>query len=170
MIREYNGKKPKIHTSAFVSEFAYLIGDIEIGPESSIWPGVIIRADSGKIIIGERTNIQDNTVVHGDHDVNIGNGVTMGHNVMCHAKAVGDNVMLANGSIINEGVVIGKNCLIGSASTIVDNMIIPDNSLVLGIPARIKGEISDRHLEMVRQNAIGYVLKSKNYKKHKHFE
>ena len=101
MIREYNGKKPKIHTSAFVSEFAYLIGDIEIGPESSIWPGVIIRADSGKIVIGEKTNIQDNTVVHGDHDVHIGNGVTMGHNVMCHAKTVGDNVMLANGSIIN---------------------------------------------------------------------
>ena len=94
----------------------------------------------------------------------------MGHNVMCHAKTVGDNVMLANGSIINEGVVIGKNCLIGSAATIVDNMIIPDNSLVLGIPARIKGEISEKHLEMVRQNAIGYVLKARNYKNHKHFE
>ena len=74
------------------------------------------------------------------------------------------------GTLINEGVVIGKNCLIGSAATIVDNMVIPDNSLVLGIPARIKGEISDRHLEMVKQNAIGYVLKSRNYKSHKHFE
>ena len=165
MIREYNGKKPKIHASAFVSEFAYLIGDIEIGAESSVWPGVIIRADSGKIVIGERTNIQDNTVVHGDHDVRIGNGVTMGHNVMCHAKTVGDNVMLANGSIINEGVVIGKTCLIGSAATIVDNMVIPDNSLVVGSPGRVLRKVTEEEIKAIHENAKHYVDGSKKYKK-----
>tara|TARA_Y100001970_G_scaffold197312_1_gene240068 strand:- start:11214 stop:11726 length:513 start_codon:yes stop_codon:yes gene_type:complete len=170
MIKKFNGKEPKIHPTAFVSEFAYLIGDIEIGANSSIWPGVILRADSGKITIGDNTNIQDNSIVHGDEDVFIGNGVTMGHMVMCHATRVGDNVMLANASVINDGVNVGNNCLIGASSTVVPNMLIPDCSFVLGTPARIKSQISDKHLDMVKKNALSYVRRTKIYKKHGNFE
>tara|TARA_Y100001970_G_scaffold197169_1_gene239803 strand:+ start:64 stop:576 length:513 start_codon:yes stop_codon:yes gene_type:complete len=170
MIKKFNGKEAQIHPTAFVSEFAYLIGDIEIGANSSIWPGVILRADSGKIIIGDNTNIQDNSIVHGDEDVFIGNGVTMGHMVMCHATRVGDNVMLANASVINDGVNVGNNCLIGASSTVVPNMVIPDYSFVLGTPARIKSQISDKHLDMVKKNALSYVRRTKIYKKHGNFE
>ena len=170
MIKKYNGKIAKIHETAFISEFAYLIGDIEIGANSSIWPGVILRADSGMIVIGENTNIQDNSVVHGDENVHIGNGVTMGHLVMCHANKVGDNVVLGNASVINDGVEIGNNCLVGASSTIVPNMIIPDFSFVLGTPARIKSKISDNHLNMVKQNALSYVRRTKSYKKQGGFE
>ena len=170
MIKQFNGKKAKIHSSAFVSEFSYLIGDIEIGENSSIWPGVILRADSGKIVIGDNTNIQDNSIVHGDEDVYIGNGVTMGHMVMCHATTVGDNVMLANASVINDGVKVGNNCLIGASSTVVPNMVIPDFSFVLGTPARIKSTISDKHLDMVKKNALSYVRRTKMYKKEGGFE
>ena len=81
MIRSFKGKTPKIHPTAFVSEAAYVLGDVEIGENSSIWPGTVIRGDSGKIIIGKNTNIQDNSVVHSDADSWIGDNSTMGHSV-----------------------------------------------------------------------------------------
>ena len=97
MIKGLDGKTPKIHKDAFVSEFAYLVGDIEIGAYSSIWPGVVIRADSGKITIGKNTCVQDNSVIHGDADVEICDSVVIGHRVMCHAAVVKNNVLLGNG-------------------------------------------------------------------------
>ena len=94
----------------------------------------------------------------------------MGHMVMCHATRVGNNVMLANASVINDGVNVGNNCLIGASSTVVPNMVIPDYSFVLGTPARIKSQISDKHLDMVKKNALSYVRRTKIYKKQGNFE
>ena len=93
MIRSLEGKWPMIHPTAFVSEFAYVVGDVEIGEESSVWPGAVVRADNGKITIGRFTCIQDNSVVHGDDDVVIGDWVAIGHRVLCHARTVGDRVL-----------------------------------------------------------------------------
>ena len=106
MIKAFNGKTPKIHKDAFVSEFAYLVGDIEIGAYSSIWPGVVIRADSGKISIGKNTCVQDNSVIHGDADVEICDSVVIGHRFMCHAAVVKNKVLLGNGCVVNDGVII----------------------------------------------------------------
>ena len=164
MIREYNGKKPKIHTSAFVSEFAYLVGDVEIGAYSSIWPGVVIRADSGKITIGKNTCVQDNSVIHGDADVEICDSVVIGHRVMCHAAVVKNNVLLGNGCVVNDGVVIERESIIGSGAMIIENMKIPSKSLVLGVPGRVKGEIKEKHIELIKSTAEHYVEKGKLYK------
>ena len=90
MIRSLGGKTPKIHPTAFISEAAYIVGDVEIGEGSSIWPGTVIRGDTGKITIGKFTNIQDNSVLHGDDDVIIGDNVTIGHRVMCHGRNIGN--------------------------------------------------------------------------------
>ena len=111
LIRNLGDKKPLVHPSAFISEAAYVVGDVEIGEGSSIWPGTVIRGDSGKVTIGKYTNIQDNSVVHGDDDVEIGDYVTIGHRVMCHAKYIGNLSLIGNGSIINDGVIIGKNSI-----------------------------------------------------------
>ena len=164
MIKALDGKTPKIHKDAFVSEFAYLVGDIEIGAYSSIWPGVVIRADSGKITIGENTCVQDNSVIHGDADVEICDYVVIGHRVMCHAAIVKNNVLLGNGWVVNDGVVIEEESIIGSGAMVIENMKIPKNSLVLGVPGRVKGEIKERHIELIKSTSMHYVEKGKLYK------
>ena len=111
MIRSVNGKTPKIHPGAFVSEAAYVIGDVEIGEGSSVWPGSVVRGDAGKIVIGKNTCIQDNSVVHGDADVDIGDDVVVAHRVVCHGRSIGNRVLLGNGCIVNDGVHIGDDSL-----------------------------------------------------------
>ena len=164
MIRSLDGKSPEIHPTAFVSEFAYVVGDVEIGEGSSVWPGTVIRADAGKIAIGKNSCIQDNSVVHGDDDVSIGDNVVIGHRVMCHAKTVGNSVLIGNGAVVNDGVEIGEYSLLASGCMVVDNMQIPSRSLVMGVPARVRGEISDRHAELIERTGVGGVDRGRRYK------
>ncbi len=164
MIRSLDGITPLIHPSAFVSEFAYVVGDVEIGEDSSIWPGTVIRADSGKIAIGSQTCIQDNSVVHGDADVVIGDRVVIGHRVVCHARSVGAGVMIGNGAVVNDGVEIGEGSLVASAAMVVENMIIPPRSMVVGVPARIRGPVEERHSRLIEARAESYVRKAERYK------
>lgn len=164
MIRNLGSKKPEIHPTAFVSEFAYVIGDVYIGENSSIWPGTVIRADQGKITIGKNTNIQDNSVVHGDADVLIEDNVTIGHRVMCHAAFVGELSLIGNGAILNDGVNVGNNSIVGSGSMVVENMQIPEFSIVMGMPARIRGKVKDKHIKMQSEISSIYRTKAEKYK------
>ncbi len=164
MIRSLDGISPKIHPTAFVSEFAYVIGDVEIGEGSSVWPGSVVRADMGKIVIGKYTCVQDNSVVHGDADVEIGDNVTIGHRTLCHAKFVGDRTIVGNGAAVNDGVEIGEDSVIGSGSMILDNMQIPPRSIVMGVPGRVRGEIEQRHIELSKYYNDIYIEKTKRYK------
>ena len=170
MIRSLDGVSPRIHPTAFVSEAAYVIGDVEIGEGSSIWPGAVVRADMGKIKIGRQTCVQDNSTVHGDDDVEIGDNVVIGHNVLCHAKTVGDRVVIGNGSAVNDGVVIGEDSLIASGTVIVDNVEIPARSLVVGVPGKVRGEIRERHLERMKWYSDVYIEKTKRYKRQGNLE
>ena len=156
---------PRVHETAFVSEAAYVIGEVEIGPRSSVWPGAVIRADSGKISIGEGSNVQDNAVLHADADAWIGDGVTIGHGVICHARKIGDGSLLGNGSVLNDGVEIGERCLIAAGSTITENTVIPERSLVRGTPGKVLGTIRDRHEQLQRHAADAYVRRIARYKK-----
>ena len=164
MLRSLDGKSPKIHPTAFVSEFAYLIGDVEIGEGSSVWPGTVIRADAGKISIGKNSCVQDNSVLHGDADVVIGDNVTIGHRVMCHAKTVSNNVLIGNGATLNDGVEIGENSIIAAGCMVIDDMQIAARSMVMGVPARIRGEVEERHLELIRRTAAAYARKAQRHK------
>ena len=170
MIRELDGKRPVIHPTAFVSESAYIIGDVEIGEGSSVWPGVVIRADMGKIAIGRHTCIQDNSVVHGDADVAIGDRVVIGHNVMCHANRVGDRALIGNGATVNDGVQIGEDSLVASGATLIDNMVVPASSLVFGVPGRVLRTVSERHAELIRTTCDHYVEKAQRYKRQGNLE
>ena len=170
MIRSLDGISPRIHPTAFVSEAAYVIGDVEIGEGSSIWPGAVVRADMGKIKIGKQTCVQDNSTVHGDDDVEIGDNVVIGHNVLCHAKTVGDRVVIGNGSAVNDGVVIGEDSLIASGTVIVDNVEIPARSLVVGVPGKVRGEVRERHLELMKWYSDVYIEKTERYKRQGNLE
>jgi len=163
MLRSLDGVAPKVHPGAFVSEFAYLVGDVEVGEGSSIWPGTVVRADMGKITIGIAVCIQDNSVIHGDADVLIGDYAVIGHRVMCHARVVGNRAMIGNGATVNDGAEIGEESLIASGAMVLDNMSIPPRSLVVGVPARIRGQVEERHLRLMKATSDNYVQKARKY-------
>ena len=157
MIRALDGITPKIHPTAFVSEAAYIVGGVELGPNSSVWPGAVIRADSGKIKIGAGTNIQDNSILHADADAEIGDNVTIGHGVVCHARNIGDGSLIGNGSTLNDGVVLGDNCLVAAS-------VFEAHSLVRGTPGKAIGKIRTRHAELMSRAAASYVNRIARYR------
>ena len=169
MLIKVNNKFPTIGENTYIAPTSSVIGDVMLKSYSSIWFGAVVRADNGSIKIGERTNIQDNSVIHSDDNSSIGNNVTIGHGVTCHAKTIMDNCLLGNGSTLNEGVVIGEFSLIASGSMVLENMKIPPKSLVMGNPARIRGEINERHLELIKLSSSTYVDKVKIYLEAEYF-
>ena len=169
MLIKVNNKFPTIADNTYIAPSSSVIGDVLLKSYSSIWFGAVVRADNGLIKIGERTNIQDNSVIHSDDNSSIGNNVTIGHGVTCHAKTIMDNCLLGNGSTLNEGVVIGEFSLIASGSMVLENMKIPPRSLVMGNPARIRGEINERHLELIKLSSSTYVDKVKIYIESEYF-
>ena len=169
MLIKVNNKFPTIEDNTYIAPSSSVIGDVSLKSFSSIWFGAVVRADNGSIKIGERTNIQDNSVIHSDDNSSIGNNVTIGHGVTCHAKTIMDNCLLGNGSTLNEGVIIGEFSLIASGSMVLENMKIPPKSLVMGNPARIRGEINERHLELIKLSSSTYVDKVKIYLESEYF-
>jgi carbonic anhydrase/acetyltransferase-like protein (isoleucine patch superfamily) len=139
-----------IHPTAFISPHAYVHGTISIGADSSIWPMVVIRGDKGVIAIGARTNIQDGCVLHADPDayLTIGNDVTIGHGAIVHGCTVG--------AVILNHAQIGTGCLIAARALVTEGMQVPPNSVVMGIPGRIK-PLRDDQLARIRRNAQSYV-------------
>ncbi|MFH0845681.1 MAG: gamma carbonic anhydrase family protein [Pseudomonadota bacterium] len=170
MIRSVNGKTPKIAESAFISEAAYVVGDVEIGEESSVWPCAVIRGDFGKITIGHHTAIEDNCVIHSGTpsapvgDVFIGNMVHLGHGAMLNCMRIGDNVLIGMNATILHDAEIGNFCIIGANCLVGQGMKIPDNSLVLGVPGKIKGEPSPEQLWWAKEGYKGYTKLMKQYK------
>ena len=165
MLRSYKGKSPQIHPSAFVSETAYIVGNVHIEANVSIWPGSVIRADSGHLIIGENSCIQDNSTVHADRDAKIGPNVVIGHNVLCHADFVGEYVLIGSGAVVNGGT-IGAYSVIGSGSVVLEGSNIPAHSLVFGCPGRVTGSVQERHIELTNQILLTYIEKGKSFKDH----
>lgn len=166
MIRNFGKRKPKIDPSVFVSENAYVIGDIKIGRDSSIWPGAVLRADRFRIQIGCNCSIQDNCVIHaGMSDVIIGNNVTVGHGSIIHCARIGNNVLI--GMLTSLGFLseIGDDCMIGTHSLLKDNFKVPPRSLVVGLPARIKRAVNRKEIERIIYAANFYTDLSKDFKK-----
>jgi len=167
MIRGLGEKKPKIAESAFVSEAAYVVGDVEIGENSSVWPGAVLRADRFRIRIGSNSNIQDNCVVHaGFSDLFIGNNVTIAHGSMIHCARIGNNVLVGIHAVLNNQSEVEDFCMIGAYSMVKDHFKVPTKSLVLGIPAKIVRPLNDRELERIANGSRTYVDLAKEFKKY----
>ncbi len=164
MIRSLRGKTPVIHPTAFISEAAYVVGDVEIGENSSVWPGTVIRGES-KIVIGKNTCVQDNSTIHSERrGATIGDFVVIGHNVMCHAAIVGNGAALGNGAIVNSDAEIGDYCVIAAGAVVRDGDKIPANTLAVGVPAVVKGPVAEQHAERFRWTAAHYVELGQEYK------
>ena len=148
-----------IHPSVFVAESCVLRGDIEVGPQSSLWFGSVLRGDTAPIRIGARSNVQDGCILHTDLDVpvDIGNDVTLGHGAIVHGARVGDETLIAMRATVLSHAVIGRNCLIGAGALVPEGVVIPDGSLVLGVPGKIVRPLSGDEIKRVRQNARVYL-------------
>jgi carbonic anhydrase/acetyltransferase-like protein (isoleucine patch superfamily) len=168
MIRSFNGKTPKIAPSAFVSEAAYVVGDVEIGENSSVWPGAVVRGDTGHITIGKNTAVEDNCVIHSGvppHvDITIGDMVHIGHSAVVNCTKIGNNVLIGMHSTILHRAEIGNMCIIGAGCLVSEGMKIPDNSFVVGIPAVIKGQVAEKQLKWVQDAPLFYAGLGKQYK------
>jgi carbonic anhydrase/acetyltransferase-like protein (isoleucine patch superfamily) len=137
-------KSPQIHETAYVAEGAQVIGDVILKADSSIWYNTVCRADINRIVIGERTNIQDNSVIHLENDqgVLVEDDVTVGHNAIIHGCSIADGALIGMGAIIMNGAVIGKGAVIGAGAVVKEDMVIPDFSLVVGVPGKIVKTLS----------------------------
>ena len=164
MIRTFNGKTPRIHETAFISEAAYIAGDVEIGEYSSVWPGTVIRGDHAPIVIGKNTQIEDNCTVHTGTPMHIGDNVHIGHNVVVHCSRIGDTTLIGNHATLSEYAEIGDCCVVGAGALVTPGMQVPDRTFVVGVPAKIKGEVSDERIDITRQSVDIYVKMSKEYK------
>ncbi len=169
MIRSFNGKTPRIAESAFVSEAAYVVGDVEIGENSSVWPGAVIRGDLGAIKIGNNTEVEDVCVIHSGAppapvgDVTIGDNVHIGHGAIVHARRIGDNVLIGMNATILHDAQIGNFCVIGAGCLVSQGMLIPDRSFVVGVPGKIKGQASEQQLWWVNEGPQTYAKLSRQY-------
>ena len=164
MIRDFQGKSPKISASAFVSEAAYVVGDVEIGENSSVWPGAVIRADFGKTTIGHNTSIEDNSVIHSATDVTIGNNNVIGHGAVVHCRRVGNNVLIGNNATVLDGAEIGDYCIIGAVCLIPPNTKIPERSVVIGVPGHVKSQLTEEQQNELNLGAAIYTDLARGYK------
>ena len=168
MIKKFRGKSPIIPNSCYISESVDLIGDVTLGENVSLWFGAVVRGDMHFITIGNRSNIQDNSVIHVTTDISptrIGDEVTVGHNAIIHGATIEDRCLIGMGTIIMDDAVIGEGSIVGAGAVVPPNMIIPPRSLVVGLPAKIVRQTSDTELEMIIERAQHYIDFSQEYKK-----
>ena len=175
MILAHHGATPRIHETAFVAPSADLVGEVEIGAESSVWFQVVIRGDVNSITIGSRTNIQDHSMLHVSRPniglpgkekgspLKIGNDCTIAHRVTLHGCTVGNRVLVGMGAILMDDVVIGDDCIVGAGALITQGTIVPAGSLVMGAPARVQRPLKPPELAFLPKSAANYVGDSRHY-------
>ena len=166
MFYDLKDKKPKNSGENWVAPNAVVIGDVTLEKNTSIWFNATLRGDIENIHIGEGSNVQDGSVLHTDPGcpLKIGKEVTVGHLVMLHGCTIGDNSLIGIGAVILNNAKIGKNCIIGAKALITEGMVVPDGSMVLGIPAKIKKELTLEEQAIPSLNAHHYIENYKRYK------
>ena len=159
MNRTYGGAAPRIHPRAFVHDSAELIGDVRLGAQASVWPLCCLRGDVDRIVVGERSNIQDLTVIHCDkgRPTIVGKGVTVGHRVVLHGSRIGDRCLIGMGSIVLDGAVIGEDSLVAAGSLVTPGTVVPPRSVVMGRPARVTRATGEDELQRIRESAANYI-------------
>jgi gamma-carbonic anhydrase len=159
-IRSYRGKWPQIPASAYIDRASVVIGDVVIGEDSSVWPMCVLRGDVHYIRIGNRTNIQDGSVLHvmkDQYPLVLGDEVTVGHSVTLHGCTIESHVLLGMRCTVLNGAVIGANCIIAAGTLITERTIIPPGSLVMGSPGKVKRELAPADIESIAMYAKRYV-------------
>ncbi len=166
MIRPFRGVHPQINSTAFIADSAQVIGDVHVGAQSSIWFGTVARGDMFYIRIGDRTNVQDNCVLHtrtGEKPTILEDEVTVGHSVTLHGCYVERGSLIGIGSIVLDDARIGERSLVAAGSLVSPGTIIPPRSLVMGMPARVKRPLTDEEVASLDRFWQNYVEYSVHY-------
>ena len=173
-ILEYKGKRPKIHPEAMISPQALIVGDVEIGRGSSVFPGAVLRGDVARIRVGEYTNIQENAVLHGGDiyegsklvshtPVEVGSYVTIAHGAVVHGCRVEDTVMIGVRAVVFNQAVIGEGSIVGMGAVVLEGMKVPPRSVVVGVPAKAVKRVDDVAYSMIRNHALFYHRLAKSH-------
>ena len=166
MILFYQGQEPDIAVSAYIAPSADIIGAVTIGQESSVWFGAVLRGDLNRIVIGNRTNIQDNAVihVHNDREAVIGNDVTIGHQANLHSCTIKDNCLIGIGAAILKDATIGTGSIVAAGAVVREGSTVPPRTLMAGVPARAIRQVTDAELAHIQQNADDYCRDMRPYR------
>jgi len=165
MIRSFEDKTPEIAATAFISEAAYVVGNIVIGEYSSVWPGAVVRGDYAGIVIGSYVHIEDNAVVHCGQPLVMGDNIICGHGAVVHCAKVGSNVLIGSHATLLDGAEIGDYCMIAAGSLVAPGTKVPDGSMVMGVPAVVKGPLTDAQRQRLEMGAIGYADCAQKHKR-----
>jgi carbonic anhydrase/acetyltransferase-like protein (isoleucine patch superfamily) len=160
VLRSFKNTRPLVDASAYVDQSAQVIGDVQIGAESSVWMNVVIRGDVNHIRIGKRTNIQDLTMIHvmrETHPTIIGDEVTVGHSAVVHGTTIEDRVLIGMGAVLLNGVHIEHDCVIAAGTLLTEGTRIPARSLVMGRPGKVKRPLTDEEVAEIRWYSDNYV-------------
>lgn len=157
---------PDIHPSAYVAENATVIGRVKLEANTSVWSNVTIRGDNDQITIGENSNIQESSVLHTDPGflLTVGKGVSVGHQAMLHGCTVGDNTLIGIQAVVLNNAKIGRNCLVGAGALVTEGKEFPDNSLIIGTPAKVARMLTDAEVANLQRIAAGYVQRAQDFK------
>lgn len=160
MIRPYRGVSPRLHPSVFVASSAEIIGDVEIGADSSVWYNTVIRGDVNYIRIGSRTNVQDGCLLHVRHEkypLLIGSDVTLGHGAILHACTIGDHCLIGMGAIVLDNATINPYSLVAAGAVVRNDETSPEGVLLGGVPARVLRPLTDEERSMIVRSAENYL-------------
>lgn len=166
LILAFGETRPRLDPTAFVAPGAVVVGDVTLGPESSLWFGAVVRGDEHPVVIGARTNIQDLTVCHETSwigPLTIGDDVTVGHRAILHGCTIGDRCMIGMGAILLDGCEIGAESIVAAGAVVPERMIVPPRSLVAGVPAVVKRALTESDLKRITKAAKHYVERAREY-------
>jgi carbonic anhydrase/acetyltransferase-like protein (isoleucine patch superfamily) len=158
---------PQLADGAWVADSADVMGRVTLGQRASVWYHSVLRADNAEILIGNDTNIQDGSVLHCDpgKPLHIGDGVTVGHQVMLHGCTVGDNCLIGIGAVVLNDAVIGKNSLVGAGSLVTEGKVFPEGSMILGSPAKVVRQLTPEQIAGLKRMAETYVEKAEMHRR-----
>ncbi len=166
IVRPFGGKAPRLLESVFAADDALVIGDVEIGEDSSLWFGAIVRGDVNTIRIGARTNVQDYSVLHVTHDTHptvVGDDVTLGHRATLHGCTIKDRCLVGIGAVVMDGAVVGEDAMVGAGSLVPPGMVVPSGTLAVGVPAKVKRPLTPQEIAFLRTSASNYVRYAQEY-------
>jgi len=166
-IYELDGKSPQLGAGAWVADSAQVIGTVELGENASVWFGVVIRGDTETIRVGRNTNIQDLSVLHADIGVplTVGDNVTVGHQVMLHGCTIGDGSLIGIQAVVLNNAKIGRNCIVGAGAVVTEGKEFPDNSLIVGAPAKAVRQLTEEQVTLLSHLSGHYVENAVRYQR-----
>ncbi len=164
-ILSHHGKEPVLHRSVFVAGGAWLIGDVTVGEDSSIWFNVVARGDINTIQIGKRSNIQDGSVLHvtEDYPVRVGDDVTIGHKAMVHGCRIEQGSLIGMGAVVLDNATVGPNALVAAGAVVREKYVVPPGTLVAGVPARVVRELTEEERSLILQSAEHYIEYARSF-------